>query len=378
MYWLPNNHRKPCAVFADTMEDGAMEQLMETLQQHFVRQVAIMPDVHQGYTLPIGAVVAVSDHVVPSYVGYDIGCGMLAVPTNFDAKAVRKNARHIHAGILRRVPVGREVFMPEEEVWPNVLNDCQLSPWGREAFHNRKGWRHMGTLGGGNHFIEVGEGKLGQVWIIVHSGSRGVGHGVASTWMAVAAHQEKPTEGHYAMHVESATGKAYINDMEWMLKFASANRERIATEVTWAIREHCYGGAEMYLSINKCHNFAAYENGQWVHRKGATPAFEEMPGVIPGNMLDGTCIVRGCGNKSALNSSSHGAGRRLGRKAAKRELDLESYIASMGGVVGRFDESTLDEAPGAYKDFKEVIDAQVRAGMLQVVDRVRPILNVKG
>ena len=373
MYQLPGIS-KPAFVWSNSIEAGALTQFREAMEQEWVVQGALMPDAHKGYSLPIGGVVATDGVVVPAYVGYDIGCGMCALATTFDVDQVRKSAPEIFADITNEIPLGFNVHQQPIEI---PLNERELSLLGYDAFNERKGFRHLGTLGGGNHFIEIGATNFTeQVWIIIHSGSRGVGHGIASAWMAYAARSPKPKEGHYALDVHTEAGHEYINDLNWCLEFALENRRLMISKVYAIIERYCDGWALYDDLINRNHNHAELKGNVWIHRKGATHAELGMAGVIPGNMRDGSYIVTGKGNPDALWSSSHGAGRAMGRKQAKRELDPEEFQDQMVDVVCDAGLGTLDEAPDAYKDIKVVMDEQ--SDLVSVQGRVLPIINVKG
>jgi len=365
---------KPFKIYSGDIEQGALDQFFSAMELDFVVRGALMPDAHQGYTLPIGAVVATDGWVMPSWVGYDIGCGMCALPTTFEAKAVTDMANEIHHGIHRAVPVGFHVH--DEPFYPRGLEPDHLTDLGREAFDKRKGFRSIGTLGGGNHFIELASGDDGKVWIIIHSGSRGVGHGIATAYMRAASPDGKVREGHYGFPCKSEQGGCYINDSDWALQFALENRRAMALGVVNVLTRYLDGEALWEELINRNHNHVEYRHGMWIHRKGATHAEEGMMGVIPGNMRDGSFIVRGRGSSDALWSSSHGAGRKMGRREAKRKLDVEEFRATMTGIKATVSESTLDEAPMAYKNIFEVM--RLQGELVEVVRHLLPILNVKG
>jgi len=214
------------------------------------------------------------------------------------------------------------------------------------------------------------------VWIIIHSGSRGVGHGCAEHYMKLASPNGKASEGFYGFDVNSKDGKNYINDMNWCLEFALQNRNLMIYDTLAIIEGICTGGIGMTF-INRNHNHAETKDGRnWIHRKGATHAEYGMLGVIPGNMRDGSFIVRGLGNHDSLCSSSHGAGRVMGRGKAKKVLDEEMFKTTMEGIVANVDQSTLDESPMAYKDIFDVMDAQ--SELVDIIAHIKPILNVKG
>jgi len=371
------NTEKPYKIFAEVLEQGALDQFESALLQDFAVQGALMPDAHFGYSLPIGAVVATKDFVVPAWVGYDIGCGMCALPTSFDRGAVEWCAKGIFDEIYQAVPVG---FSHNHA--PTTWEHAGLLPWSArmEEIFSRDGLRQIGSLGGGNHFIEIGADETGKVWIIVHSGSRGIGHATASHYMRLASGSGKAKEGHFGLHVDSDDGSDYIKDLAFCLAFALENRRQIAVRVEAVLagfeREGGSASGEWEILINRNHNHAELREGLWIHRKGATHAEAGMVGVIPGNMRDGSFIVRGKGNPDALWSSSHGAGRCLGRKEAQRTLTLEQFTESMVAVVAKVDKDTLDESPFAYKDIFKVMEQQ--KDLVEVVAHIKPIINIKG
>lgn len=364
---------KKIKIYAEQLEETALEQFTSAMDCDYAVQGALMPDAHTGYGLPIGAVVSTKGVIVPSWVGYDIGCGMCAIPTTFDVEAIRKNSDNIFERIYKHVPVGFNVHEHPQE---STLSPDDLSERGVEQFNKRKGFRHLGTLGGGNHFIEIGNDEDDVVWIIVHCGSRGVGHGIAQAYMRIASGTGKASEGHFPLAEDSQEGIDYINDLAWGLEFALQNRRMILKEVECAIFEVCSGGLRWDGLINRNHNHAEKKDGLWIHRKGATHAEEGMMGVIPGNMRDGSFIVRGKGNPDSMCSSSHGAGRVLGRKRAKEELDVDTFSSQMTGITAKVGESTLDESPSAYKNIFDVMELQ--KDLIDVVCHVKPIINIKG
>lgn len=367
------NTDKPYRIFAEVLEQEALNQFESAMQQPFVVRGALMPDAHAGYSLPIGSVVATDGVVLPAWVGYDIGCGMCALPTSHRADDVRDKAKEIFDGIYKAVPVGfshnaRNTEWPEGESLPRSAKM-------REIF-DKNGLRQLGSLGGGNHFAEVGADETGKVWIVLHSGSRGIGHATASHYMRIASGDGKAREGHFGFSVDSPEGQDYIKDLAFCLAFALENRREMMRRIAEVLCSLVPGAAEWGDLINRNHNHAEQKDGLWIHRKGATHAEAGMMGVIPGNMRDGSFIVRGKGNPDALWSSSHGAGRVLGRKEAKRTLNMESFAETMAGVVALVTDETLDESPFAYKDIFSVMAQQ--SDMVETVAHVRPILNIKG
>jgi len=362
---------KPYKIFAKDIENSALEQFYSALRQDFVVRGALMPDAHTGYSLPIGAVVATDSFVLPSWVGYDIGCGMCAVPTSFTKAEIEKHAEAVFNSIYRAVPVGFN-HNKQDSAW-----DYAQLPRTRalDSIFQKNGLKQLGSLGSGNHFIEIGADESEQIWITIHSGSRNIGHSVATHYMKLAA-GGKAREGHFGFSTRSKEGREYLKDLAFCLEFALANRFEMIGRVVREIQHYCAGEADWDRLINRNHNHADEKDGLLIHRKGATHAEAGMLGVIPGNMRDGSFIVEGKGNKEALWSSSHGAGRVMGRKAAKRTIKLKQFVDSMYGIVAKVDRHTLDEAPFAYKSIEAVM--RLQRDLVTVLHRVRPIINIKG
>ena len=367
---------KPYKIYADYVESGAIDQFVSAMEQDYVVQGALMPDVHSGYSLPIGAVVACKGVIVPAYVGYDIGCGMCAVPTSFDKEEVIVNSKAIFDEIYNRVPVGfaHHAKGPKFES-VQLLCGSSMTPV-VDGLLKKGAMNQLGTLGGGNHFIEIGYDENDRVWIIVHSGSRNLGHSVATHYMKLASGSGKAKEGHYGLDFTSNDGLDYVLDMSFCLKFALQNREYILHAVNEAMRKFIRGDVGYKDLINRNHNHAEFKDNLWIHRKGATHAEKGMMGVIPGNMRDGSFIVEGLGNPDSLYSSSHGAGRVMGRSAAKKNLDLSHFQSDMKGITARVEDSTLDESALAYKSIFDVMDMQ--KDLVNAVHRIKPLINIKG
>jgi len=361
-------------IFAEHIEQGALDQFASAMACDFVVKGALMPDAHQGYSLPIGAAVATKDFIVPAWVGYDIGCGMCATKTNLSKEFVQKNSQAIFDTIYKNVPVG---FARHEKSTSDIEPTGGVTDDLKRIFKERQGDRQLGTLGGGNHFIEIGYGRDDAVWIIVHSGSRGFGWLVAKYYMTLAGGTGKAVEGHDGFHVDSDNGISYLKDLNYCLGYALENRSMIIREVIESINEATeVACTTVGKFINRNHNHATFRDGMWIHRKGATHAEDGMLGVIPGNMRDGSFIVRGKGNPDALWSSSHGAGRVLGRKAAKREINVQDFKDTMIGITAKVGESTVDESPFAYKNIFEVMEQQT--DLVEVLDHITPLINIKG
>lgn len=391
-------------IYAEIVDDETLEQFNEAMELECNVQGSLMPDAHLGYTLPIGAVVKSYKKIFPSYVGYDIGCGMCAVKLELKKEDVDLNA--LKRKIPRIIPLGfnRHRRAQDYDVLP--LTDES------RKFYEKSGRFQLGTLGGGNHFIELGEGEDKNLWIVIHSGSRGFGKKVAEYYMKLAAFvnanlseyekefeekneefkkhnpqrfevakkeyalkkaekNSKNLEAHNGFDLDSKEGRDYIQDMESALQFALDNRKAMIRKIL-----HVLGNPKELMFINRNHNHAEIDGDFVIHRKGATHANKGMLGVIPGNMKDGSFIVRGKGNAESLNSSSHGAGRVLSRSQAFKTLDMDEFNDLMEGIVSNHSRRTLDESPKAYKNIYEVMELQ--KDLVEVIDHVRTVLNVKG
>lgn len=368
---------KQINIFSDAIEGAALNQFYEAMKQDCVIRGALLPDAHAGYTLPIGAVIATKDVIFPSYVGYDIGCGVVAVKTTFSKDLVKTHAKEIFDAIYKEIPVGFSHHASSQS-WTTGTHKKQ-SQFLRRLLKT-KGYTDLHTLGGGNHFMEVAFDEADAVWFVIHSGSRGLGHAVASEYMKIASGSDKAKEGHFPLKVESLDGHDYITDMSFCLDYALENRRGMIQAMGEIVRKELGGGSVIWDSlINRNHNHAeAKGDGVWIHRKGATHAEAGMMGVIPGSMRDGSFVVRGKGNPDSLCSSSHGAGRVMGRKDAKRKLNLEEFKAEMQAreIQALVTDATLDESAGAYKNIFEVMEMQ--KDLVEVVHHLKPLINIKG
>lgn len=372
---------KKVKIYAENFEEEALEQFNSALELDCVTRAALMPDTHKGYTLPIGAAVESDQMVFPSWVGYDIGCGMSSLPTTFSINDIKWHSKEIFHQIYRDVPTGFTQHN-KKQTWDGLENFQCTHELGTR-FIEGNALEQLGTLGGGNHFIEVGYDENDMVWITIHSGSRKLGHRTAERYMKIAAGQDpedrkKAKEGHYGFSVDSQLGQDYIMDLNFCLQYALQNRRNMIKLVEQSIYRIIGGGSGNWNDfINRNHNHAEDRlgDGKWIHRKGATHAEAGMDGVIPGNMRDGCFIVKGKGNPDSLYSSSHGAGRVLSRTKAKKTLDLDKFKADMNGITAKVEHSTLDESSYAYKNIFEVMDLQ--KDLVEVVTLVKPIINIK-
>lgn len=366
---------KNTKIYAEYLEGKAMSQFYDAMKQPFVVKGALMPDAHAGYTLPIGAAVATDNFVLPAWVGYDIGCGMSATKlANITKDDIIDSQDAIFDALYSSIPVGFDSHSSMRK-W-----DCTSPHTEVVAELIKKGaFRQLGTLGGGNHFIEIGEDTEANIWIVIHSGSRGFGHKIATHYMKLAG-GGKAREGHFGFTADSQEGKDYMLDATFAQEFALENREQMTEAVYKAICSITGVKATQTTFINRNHNHVVQRDidgvNCYIHRKGATHAEYGMYGVIPGNMRDGSFIVKGKGNPDALYSSSHGAGRVLGRRAAKESLVLADFEKQMVGIKAKVGQSTLDESPDAYKNIFDVMDQQ--SELVEVVTHVKPLLNIKG
>lgn len=379
----------PVKSWCERVEKGALDQAAN-LANHpkMFRHVALMPDCHVGYGMPIGGVVACRDAVIPNAVGVDIGCGMCAVQTDFpSARVSRTLVSSCLEETRERIPLGEGHGHKQPQKWDRF---GELPPW-LDGHARELAFKNLGSLGGGNHFIEMQAGDDGMLWLMLHSGSRNLGYRIAEHHHRIASKQN-PSLGDLAhLEVERVEGQAYIREMKLALDYARENRARMMAVFKEAVLQ-VFKGAGFLKEINIHHNYAALEEhfGErvWVHRKGATSAKRGEEGIVPGSMGTPSYIVRGKGNADSFSSCSHGAGRTMGRMAASRSLSREACDKAMEGIVfsgwhamhgrGRKGQGMLDlsEAPQAYKDIDEVIRAEL--DLIEPVVRLRPLGVLKG
>ncbi|MCK5539921.1 MAG: RtcB family protein [Deltaproteobacteria bacterium] len=371
----------PIKLWLDEVDAGTLIQAKNLANLPFaLNWIAIMPDAHLGYGMPIGGVMATDGVVVPNAVGVDIGCGMAASRlslTEIDKESIEK----IIGQVKNRIPVGFEHNLTAQE-WEGFDEAPDIPVIQRNLGSARK---QLGTLGGGNHFIEIQTGSDGHIWLMVHSGSRNYGLKTANEYHKKAQqlcqrwHSDIPDRDLSFLPIESDEGGEYYAAMNFCLKFAQANRVLMMKkllDVTASVT-----GASVEHEINIHHNYAAFEKhfgrNVLVHRKGATKAATDIEGIIPGSM--GTCsyIVKGLGNRESFMSCSHGAGRIMGRKQAIRELDLTKEQKKMKNIVhDLYSKDKLEEAPGAYKDINEVMNNQ--KDLVEITVKLTPLGVVKG
>jgi tRNA-splicing ligase RtcB len=381
-----STERKPIKMWLTDLEDGALAQAKNLANLPFAfKHIPIMPDSHQGYGMPIGSILATKGVIVPNAVGVDIGCGMCAMKTSL--KTVSKEDLKATLSIARTlIPLGFN--------WHEEAQEESLMPEGHETLEivsraYTKGTKQLGTLGGGNHFIEIQQGSDGFVWIMIHSGSRALGYTVAKHYNDLAIRINERYHSTVTKKMELAflpigtqAAKDYMAEMNYCIDYALANRKLMMTRTVEALAK-VVGEFEWDEIINKSHNFAAWENhfgeNVLVHRKGATRAYKDELGMIPGSQGTSSYIVKGLGNPESFKSCSHGAGRKMGRKQAQRELDLEHEIELLNkkGVIHAIRHaSDLDEATGAYKDIDIVMENQ--KDLAEILVKLTPLAVLKG
>ena len=399
----------PVKSWCENCEEGAVRQAVN-LAHHpaLVHHVALMPDAHQGYGMPIGGVVAARGAVIPAAVGVDIGCGMIATETDIPAEAFAEMSfrRAFQEKLKERIPVGEGVSHRVTQDWEGFEEYTAHNGMRSSLWPSKLDRMNLGTLGGGNHFIELqkstaldgsGDPECGaKVWLMIHSGSRNLGKRIEEHYHRIAArmcerfHTPLPDKDLAFLPIDEPAGHDYFTDMLFALRYAKENRRRMMETMKATLAEFV-PGANFVRTIDIHHNYAAFEEhfGEkvCVHRKGATSAKLDEIGIIPGSMGTASYIVRGLGNPDSFMSCSHGAGRRMSRIAASTTLTVEECDKAMDGIVcerwhkykgfgkakGRLD---LSEAPQAYKDIEDVIASE--PDLVEPLVRLVPLASLKG
>ena len=384
------------------VEDDARKQLMNTATMPFIfHHLAVMPDVHLGKGSTIGSVIPTRGAIIPAAVGVDIGCGMMAARTSLTAADLPDHLHGLRSAIEAAVPHGRtppRQSRRDKGAWetPPIAVDAQwksLLP-GFERItgkyprlKNTNNYKHLGTLGTGNHFIEVCLDEVDRVWFMLHSGSRGVGNAIGTHFIALAQedmrqHLANLPDRDLAYFEEGSRHFAdYVQGVGWAQKFARANREVMMTRVIQALRKVITKPFETHLEAVNCHhNYVQKEThfGEevFVTRKGAVSARAGELGIIPGSMGAKSFIVRGKGNADSFHSCSHGAGRVMSRTAARQQITLSQHREATAHVECRKDAGVIDESPAAYKDIDAVMSAQ--SDLVEVVHTLRQVVCIKG
>ncbi|MER6560071.1 RtcB family protein [Streptomyces sp. NPDC001027] len=377
-----------------SVEEGALQQLRNVATLPWIKGLAVMPDVHYGKGATVGSVIAMRGAVCPAAVGVDIGCGMSAVKTSLTANDLPGDLSRLRSKIEQAVPVGRG--MHDDLVDPGRFHGLAAGGWDdfwsrfdgvaeTVRFRRERAGRQMGTLGAGNHFVELCTSEDGSVWLMLHSGSRNIGKELADHHIGVAQrlpHNQGLVDRDLAVFIsDTPQMAAYRNDLYWAQEYAKYNRTIMMALLKDVVRKEFKKAKPTFEQEISCHhNYVAEERYEGmdllVTRKGAIRAGSGEYGIIPGSMGTGSYIVKGLGNEKAFNSASHGAGRRMSRTAAKRRFSTKDLAEQTRGVECRKDSGVVDEIPGAYKPIEQVIDQQ--RDLVQVVAKLKQFICVKG
>jgi tRNA-splicing ligase RtcB len=386
----------PVRVFTDDLEASARQQLVNLSKLPIVHHhVAAMPDVHAGIGATVGSVIATKQAIIPAAVGVDIGCGMIAARTSLTADQLdEKTLKRVYDQISRDVPVGRDQHKEGRELTQaaaplrrELKQITEAHPQLEKRFQRTQNWvKQMGTLGGGNHFIEVCVDEEHRIWAMVHSGSRGIGNAIG-TYFIELAHRDM--EGHMAnlpdrdlAYFREGSGhfEEYVRAVAWAQAYAASNREAMMETVIAAMRRHLPPFEVTSEAVNCHHNYVErehhYGEDVWVTRKGAIRAGEGELGIIPGSMGAKSYIVRGRGSAESFESCAHGAGRRMSRRAAQKQFTAADVAQQTAGIICRKDSGVVDEIPAAYKPIDEVMENQ--RDLVDVVHTLKQVLCVKG
>lgn len=393
----------PKFIWADDVDVVTAEQINNISALPFVHHhVAIMADAHLGIGCTIGSVIPMKKAIVPATVGVDIGCGMMAVKTNWTADKLPDNLAVIRQAIERTIPLG---MGPGHQNAPDIIGDNSKAQNSTFTSQSRLNWffkqsdpesmwdikaknwmSQMGSLGSGNHFIEICLDEKDIVWVMLHSGSRGVGNAIGRKFIDKAKedlairHIELPDNNLAWLSEGTQDFNDYIDAVEWAQEYATLNR-RVMMQLIFGELEYYLPGVRAEGMVVNCHhNYVTQENhygeNVYITRKGAIRARMGDLGIIPGSMGTRSFIVRGKGNKESFNSCSHGAGRKMSRKQAKREFTMADLDSQTAGVELRRREAILDEIPGSYKDIDHVMSLQT--DLVDVVHTLKQVLAVKG
>lgn len=382
---------RPVKIWTDDVEESAMQQIENLCTLPFLfHHLAIMPDVHAGMGMPIGGVLACVDAVIPNAVGVDIGCGMCAVKTNWRVEDISSDVlrKQIMRGIRERIPLGMDHHKErQDESYLPQGHDIDKLTVVKAQYISAQ--RQVGTLGGGNHFIELQRDEQGMLWIMIHSGSRNLGKQVGDHYnkLAVMLNERwhsvvKPELRLAFLPLRTQEFNDYWAEMQYCVEFALCNRRLMMERIQEVIAD-ALPGIEFEPMINIAHNYAAWEHHYGknviVHRKGATLARMGIIGIIPGSQGTASYIVEGLGNPDSFNSCSHGAGRLMSRTAAVKTLSLEDEVKKLDeqGIVHAIrSQRDLEEAAGAYKDIEQVINNEL--DLVKILTRLLPIAVIKG
>ena len=381
------------------LESQAKQQLINLSKMPFIKMpIAVMPDVHWGMGATIGSVIPFEKAIIPAAVGVDIGCGMMAVKTSIKAENLPDNLFAIRSDIESMVPHGRTGGKGRDKgAWGEIPENNKL-PWSmlepgfteicdkHPKIAKSNSVNHLGTLGSGNHFIELCIDEGEHLWIMLHSGSRGVGNRIGTYFISLAKKEMErwfvhlPDENLAYLPEGSEYFNGYIKAVDWAQRFASENRKLMMVGVYKVLHKHFGKWDVIEKAVNCHHNYVQREHyhgrNVWLTRKGAVSARKEELGIIPGSMGAKSFIVRGKGNELSYNSCSHGAGRKMSRTESKKLFTVDDHIKATAGVECRKDELVIDETPMAYKDIDKVMNAQ--KDLVEIVHTLKQVVCVKG
>jgi len=386
----------PVEVWTEELEQTARQQLLNIASLPFIHDhVAAMPDVHTGIGATVGSVIATRQAIIPAAVGVDIGCGMIACRLSLSEQNLSHTLlKRVFDQISRDVPVGREQHTidraPLERARAfeaGLRTLLARHPELLKRFGKHSNWMfQMGTLGGGNHFIELCLDESGNTWVMLHSGSRGIGNAIGNYFIELARQDMERLLIHLPdrdlAYLQEGTRHFddYVAAVTWAQDYAAANRAAMLDIILAALRRHLPPFAVTAEAVNCHHNYVAREKhygaSVWVTRKGAIRARHGDLGIIPGSMGAKSYIVRGKGNARSFQSCAHGAGRRMSRTAAEKAYTAADLAKQTEGVICRKDKGVVDEIPGAYKDIDQVMANQ--ADLVEVVHTLKQVICVKG
>lgn len=383
-------HGNKALIWTDDVESEALAQIHNVLSLPFIfKHIAVMPDVHKGWGCPVGSVIATIGKVMPACVGVDIGCGMCAVKISLKADALEGKLLQIRSSIERVIPLGfngNKVIQNEVYEWRGWSQWSRITPGVHDL--KKKALEQMGSLGGGNHFIEICLGEESSVWVMLHSGSRHIGKALADCHVAAAKKQMRekginlPDSDLAYLSEGTREFQSYVHDASWAQDYAEKNREIMMNRILGELCELLNDGRPItrLLSVNCHHNYVTAENhfgkNVFVTRKGALRTRRDEWAIIPGSMGASSFIVRGLGNQESFDSSSHGAGRRMSRHEALRRFTSEDLRRETDGVECRKDKGVLDEIPSAYKNIDEVMENQ--KDLVKIDARLKQLVCIKG
>lgn len=382
------------------VEDGARRQLLKAAQMPFIfKHVAVMPDVHIGIGATVGSVIPTKNAIIPAAVGVDIGCGMMACRTSLTANDLPDSLGHIRSAIEKAVPHGRTSGRRRDKgswenppknadtAWENLISRFDNITAKHKIIAQSNNRKHLGTLGTGNHFVEMCLDLEDRVWFMLHSGSRGVGNRIGRYFIELAKKDMEQwfinlPDKDLAYFPEGTDHfDDYVEAVEWAQDFAYSNRTVMMQNVIKAVRDILPVPFEAEVEAVNCHhNYVTRENhfgeNVYVTRKGAVRARKGDMGIIPGSMGTRSYIVRGLGNEDSFCSCSHGAGRVMSRTEAKKRISLEEHLEAVKDVECRKDAAVIDETPAAYKPIDQVMEAQ--KDLVEIVHTLRQVVCVKG